>query len=153
MIEEWRDIEGYEGIYKVSNLGNVLNVQFNRLLKQCVRKSGYKQVTLCKIDNNVRTQRVFKVHRLVLQAFIPNIDNLPEINHKDENKANNRLDNLEWCSHQYNINYGSRNKKVSDALKGHKMFIDPAVLNYLSHLPEVEQKRKLTRLRYKNGNK
>ena len=120
---EWKDIAEYEGFYKINNIGEILNVRTNRLLHQCVRKSGYKQVTLCKVDEDgYRTQRVYRVHRLVAQAFIPNPKNLPQINHKDENKSNNCVDNLEWCTAKYNINYGERNAKVSKALIGHELF-------------------------------
>lgn len=115
MEEVWKDIEGYEGLYQVSNLGRVKSLDrvimrkkqgaiFKKgtILKPMEYK-GYQYVFLCK-DNK---QRSIKIHRLVAKAFLHNPDKLPEVNHKDENKQNNRVDNLEWCNHKYNMNYGT----------------------------------------------
>lgn len=107
-MEEWKNIIGYEGLYEVSNKGNVRNVRRNKLLKLLKNKYGYIQVYLYK--NGIRT--VFTVHRLVAKAFIPNPDNLPEVNHKNENPINNSVNNLEWCDHKYNSNYGNRTKNI-----------------------------------------
>ena len=129
MGEIWKDIPEYESLYQVSNLGNVrvLDRMVNsgiknnssvkrkgQILKQRVNQ-GYYEVALSK---NCK-KKFLKVHRLVALAFIPNADNLPSINHKDENKLNNCVNNLEWCSIKYNCNYGSRNGKISLANKGH----------------------------------
>ena len=110
MIEEWKAIPGYEGLYEVSNKGNVRNVRRNTLLRLTKTNKGYIQVGLSK--NGILT--VLKVHRLVAQAFLPNPDNLPMINHKDEDKTNNRVENLEWCTAKYNNTYGTRQDKVRD---------------------------------------
>lgn len=115
--EEWRMIPGYEGLYMVSNLGNVKALNYARsgkekLLNPILLKNGYYTVNLSK--NNMKKQ--LYVHRLVAQAFIPNPDNLPCINHKDENPANNCVDNLEWCTYGYNINYGTRNDRHSEKM-------------------------------------
>lgn len=122
MQEIWKDIPNYEGLYQVSNLGRVkvLDRYVNsgiknnnkvkrksRILKQH-NKQGYFEVTL--IANNKR--KYYKVHRLVAQAFIPNPNNYQQVNHKDENKLNNCVDNLEWCDAKYNCNYGLRNDKI-----------------------------------------
>lgn len=107
-MEEWKNIIGYEGLYEVSDKGNVRNVRRNTLLKLSKNNYGYIQVYLYK--NSIRTG--LKVHRLVAQAFIPNPDNLPEVNHLDEDKTNNRVDNLEWCTHKYNVNYGHRTENA-----------------------------------------
>lgn len=109
MVEVWKDIEGYEGLYQVSSLGRVKSLRFGkeRILKAGKDKGGYLMVNLCK---NSKT-KMYKVHRLVAQAFIPNPDGLQCINHKDENKTNNCVDNLEWCTYLYNNNYGTRNFK------------------------------------------
>lgn len=109
MNEEWRDIKGYEGLYQVSNKGNVRHIKFNRLLKPS--KSG-KYITAILSKNGKQIGK--SVHRLVAETFIPNPNNYPCVNHKDENPHNNSIENLEWCTHSYNINYGTRNKQVRD---------------------------------------
>ena len=111
MIEEWRDIVGYEGLYQVSNMGRVRSLNYNKtgvtkIMKHSMTK-GYHHIMLSK---NGKVKR-FRVHRLVAQAFIPNPQGLPDINHKDENKNNNCIDNLEWCTKDYNNNY-SFNKNI-----------------------------------------
>ena len=103
MMEEWRAVPGYEGLYEVSNKGNVRNVRRNKLLRLQKNKYGYIQVGLSK--NGIRT--IFQVHRLVALTFLPNPDNLPQVNHKDEDKTNNNVDNLEFCTAKYNNNYGT----------------------------------------------
>ena len=115
MMEEWRAVPGYEGLYEVSNMGNVRNVRRNKLLRLLKTNNGYIRVFLCK--NGIKTG--FQVHRLVSEAFIPNPNNLPQVNHKDEDKTNNNVDNLEWCTAKYNLNYGtarirSRNTKIKN---------------------------------------
>ena len=107
MQEIWKDIKGYNGKYQISNYGNVKNTKSSRLLKQ--RNKKYLEVVLYK---NCQP-KCYKIHRLVAEAFIPNPTNLPIINHKDENKLNNNVDNLEWCDAKYNSNYGKRNELVS----------------------------------------
>lgn len=126
MKEIWKDIEGYVGIYQVSNLGNVKRLRHEEFkcaqgyrvrkemqLKPTKDEKGYLHVGLCK-DGGQITRRV---HRLVAEAFIDNPNELPEINHKDENKENNAVDNLEWCTSSYNNNYGSVNASRSKTLK------------------------------------
>ena len=120
--EVWKDIKGYEGLYQVSSLGRVRSlthkcsvsgrVSKGRLLKNTKYAQGYLYVHL----SNDGKKLHHCIHRLVADAFIPNPNRLPQVNHKDENPLNNTIDNLEWCSRSYNINYGSRNKKVSDKL-------------------------------------
>lgn len=115
MKEIWKDIKDYEGYYQISNLSRVKSIKFGkeRILKPVTNSSGYLQVTLCK--NNIKKQ--YLVHRLVAEAFLDNPDNLPQVNHKDENPLNNVVSNLEWCDRKYNINYGTgierRSKKKS----------------------------------------
>lgn len=99
MIEEWRDIEGYEGKYQVSNTGRVKSLQYHRgNSERCLipkkGKNGYLYVVLSK-ENKVKT---FKIHRLVATYFIQNKENKPYVNHKDGNKENNNVENLEWVT-------------------------------------------------------
>ena len=113
MEEEWRDIVGYEGLYKVSNKGRVKRLQGKgckqeRILKPGKNRGGYLRVKFWKDGKGIN----YKVHRLVAQAFIPNPQDLPEINHKDENKENNCVENLEWITHKENINHGTRNERM-----------------------------------------
>ena len=106
--EEWKDIQGYEGLYQVSNKGQVKSTRNNIILKPMISDKGYYHVDLYNKDN----RKSCKVHRLVAQAFIPNPNNYPVINHKDENTINNQVSNLEWCTAQYNHDYGTRNERA-----------------------------------------
>ena len=110
--EEWKDIKGYEGLYQVSNKGRVKSIRNNIILKPIISDKGYYRVDLSKNNNKDR----IRVHRLVAQAFIPNPNNYPQVNHKDENKSNNRVDNLEWCTDKYNHDYGTRNERATKHL-------------------------------------
>lgn len=110
--EIWKDVNDYNGLYQISNLGNVKSIHYRhtnveKILKPYIKEDGY--VVVCLTKN--RRIKWHRVHRLVAEAFINNPDNLPEVNHKDENKLNNRVDNLEWCTSSYNKNYGTRNYK------------------------------------------
>lgn len=110
--EKWCPIKGYEGLYQVSDKGRVKSLKFGkeRILKSARDTGGYLLVALCKNGE----QKTYKVHRLVAQAFIPNPNNLPEINHKDEDKTNNSAQNLEWCDSKYNNNYGTHNQRSAE---------------------------------------
>lgn len=112
MEEVWKDIPGYEGLYQVSTWGNVRTKDDFKLLKLHDLR-GYKSITLSKD----KTQKSFRVHRLVAIAFIPNLNSYPVINHKDENPSNNHVENLEWCTYSYNNNYGTRNARASKKMK------------------------------------
>lgn len=124
--EIWVDVPNCEGLYQVSNFGNVKSLgryvrasdklggcrkKKESLLKFEVCKNGYLRVIL----NTDGGRKHFLVHRLVAEAFIPNPQNMPQINHKDEDKTNNSVDNLEWCDAKYNNNYGERTKRASIA--------------------------------------
>ena len=123
MIEEWRPIEGYEGLYEVSSYGRVRSLDKyvkckgesyrlhkGKVLSPAKDTIGYLFVIL-HCNGKCKTIRV---HKLVAEAFLPNPENLTEVNHKDEDKINNRADNLEFCDHKYNMNYGTRNIRSKD---------------------------------------
>ena len=114
MMEKWKDIKGYEGLYQISNLGRVKSlprIKYGRikvsretiLVPILIKKDGYYQVNV--YLNGIRKK--FSIHRLVAQAFIPNPNNYPVVNHKDETQDNNNVDNLEWCTVAYNTSYGT----------------------------------------------
>ena len=108
--EVWKDIINYEGHYQVSNQGRVKSLKQGkeRILKARKLPSGYLQVDLYKNGE----YKHYTVHRLVAKAFIPNPNNLPDVNHKDEDKTNNNLSNIEWCDRKYNSNYGTRIQRI-----------------------------------------
>lgn len=108
-MEIWKEIPGSGGKYQISNYGNVYSLINNVQLKGVNNGNGYLRVKL--------NERLFYIHRLVAMAFIPNPKGYKEINHKDENKLNNNADNLEWCSHKYNMKFGTRNKRAIDNTK------------------------------------
>ena len=131
------DKKDYEGLYQVSNLGRAksldryvkgkghsLKFKKGRILKPMKDNNGYLKVRLC----NGEKSKTFNLHRLVAEAFIDNPDNLPQVNHKDENKANNVVTNLEWCDSRYNKNYGTRNKRISEKMTNGKL--SKTVLQY-----------------------
>lgn len=120
----WRDVVGYETKYEVSNTGLVRskdrmdsagrNRIKGQVIKQASDKLGYKRLNLCESGK----PKQWLVHRLVAEAFIDNSENLPCVNHKDENPSNNNAENLEWCTHRYNMNYGTKNERHSKSMKG-----------------------------------
>jgi hypothetical protein len=113
MAEIWREIKGYEDRYLISDTGLVFSKISNRLLAPKIDRYGYKTVTLCRDGKS----KHFTIHRLVAVAFIPNTHGLPTVNHKDENKLNNHVDNLEWMSVKENDNHGTRNVRMANAKK------------------------------------
>jgi hypothetical protein len=126
MQEIWKPVAGYEGIYEVSNFGRVKSVArtidhngFMRFRKERIltpikrNRQGYMSVNLYSGKHKFT---MCSIHRLVGVAFLPNPDNLPYINHKDENPSNNRVDNLEWCTQKYNTNYGTCPARIARAL-------------------------------------
>lgn len=118
---EIRKIKGYEN-YGVDEFGNIYSFKRKIVMKQQTDNRGYKKIML----RNNNESKVLLVHRLVAQAFIPNPNNLPQVNHKDENKSNNCVDNLEWCTAQYNVNYGTREeRRISnmDYSKNHRPYV------------------------------
>lgn len=127
-MEEWKSIKGYEGLYEVSNLGNVKSLGRKiqlpnggvywkpiKILKQNTDKCGYKYVSLTDAIGRLKSK---KVHQLVATAFIENANNYNQINHIDEDKTNNCVNNLEWCTIEYNNRYGTRCKRISESRIG-----------------------------------
>ena len=106
-MEEYKIFQGY----KIYSNGDIIGVR-NKKLSPDITKNGYEQVAI--------HGKRYKVHRLVAETFIPNPDKLPMVNHKDEDKLNNNINNLEWCNSTYNSNYGTRNTKISKLLTNNK---------------------------------
>lgn len=114
-MEIWKDIEGYEGLYQVSSEGRVKslgngksNNSKEKILKSNKNRGGYLKVDLHKEGK----KKNYLIHRLVAQAFIDNPNNLPEVNHRNEDKTDNRVENIEYCNRKYNINFGTRTEKT-----------------------------------------
>ena len=113
----WKEIPNTDGLYLISEEGKVFSARSNRIIKNQRLSNGYWRVEL----NFSGTSKRYFIHRLVAETFLPNPDNLPEVNHKDENPSNNHVSNLEWCTHKYNVNYGTRNIRMianRESLKG-----------------------------------
>lgn len=130
--EIWKPVIGYYGLYEVSNFGRVrsldhyvkhgkggLALKKGKILRLNIGGSGYYQVSLSR-DNKIKS---YSVHRLVAEAFIPNPHNYPCVNHRNENKLDDRVENLEWCDHLYNVQYGTGiERQVSKRSKPVLMF-------------------------------
>lgn len=120
MKEIWKTIVGYEN-YQVSNLGRVRSLRHNNVYYLNPMRRGYEgQKYECVRLFNECGYKKFSVHRLVASYFIPNPNNYPIINHKDENKLNNCADNLEWCTYEYNMRYNDLSKRKGEKLKNRK---------------------------------
>lgn len=142
MKEIWKDIEGYEGKYQVSNMGRIKFLKFKkiRILRSEKDVNGYLRVTLHK--NGIIKR--YKVHRLVAQAFIPNPNNLPQVNHKDEDKTNNNVSNLEWCDAKYNMNYGTARKRMIEKIQKVVIQIDINTNVIVNIFPSVKEAKTQT---------
>ena len=147
--EEWRDIRGFEGFYQVSNLGRVRSVEREVKMKDFVvtrrsfikkihkKTNGYYGLLLSKNDSS----KNYSIHRLVAEAFIPNPLNLPQVNHKNEDKSDNRAENLEWCTAKYNSNYGTRKLRVmmnNKRMCGRKVVCIDLSGKAIAHYPSVQ---------------
>lgn len=163
--EEWKPIPGYEGLYEVSTWGRVKSYKYNsdgRILSPCKDGYGYFFITLCK-DGKTKMR---KIHRLVAEAFIPNPSNLPQVNHRDEIKQNNYVENLEWCTPSYNSSYGTRMQRIKEKISKPILQLDKqgnvikewpstnsasesfGVASYHSHITDCLKGRRKTALGY-----
>lgn len=156
-MERWKAIVGYEGLYDISDKGRVKSLGNNKSRKEKIlnpakNHKGYLFVVLYK-DGHGKT---IKVHRLVAEAFIPNPNNLETINHKDEVKTNNAVSNLEWMSIKDNINYGTRNKRTSDAninnpsLSKKVQMFDKKTNELLATFPSTQEAQRVTMINQSN---
>lgn len=168
MEEIWKEVVGYEGLYEVSNQGAVRSLSYHltrqtKVLKLCKDHNGYLQVNLCKDGR----QKSFTVHRLVARAFLPNPGNLPEVNHKNEDKISNFVfvsedgtvvpekSNLEWCTQSYNNNYGTRIERVAkvqlnDPIKSKPVLQYDLSGNLVKKWPSAHEAQRQTGWRHSN---
>ena len=159
-FEIWKDINGFEGIYQISDKGNIRSldreiicsngsVRFQRgtEIKPYINKQGYRTVVL----HNIGKHKMCRICRLVAEAFIPNPQNLPQVNHKDENKANDEKENLEWCTCLYNLTYNNlhhrRNNKNNRKSKPVAQIKCGKIIKVFPSIREVERV-----LGFQNGN-
>lgn len=153
--EIWKDVLNYEGLYKVSNYGRikrttktikkkngVLYLIKEKEKKPYTNKNGYSYVTLYNAHYKAKT---IQVHKLVAQSFISNPNKYPCINHKNENKLDNRVENLEWCSYKYNINYKNAHIKssISHKKKILQFSLDNVFINAFDSAIDAKQKTKI----------
>lgn len=155
MEETWKDIKGFEGYYQISNLGRIKSLRYHglqrkhpKILKLRITTKGYAQIILS--VNNIQTR--YSVHRLVAYHFISNPNNLPCVNHKDENPLNNTADNLEWCTYSYNTNYGNCLSKIREGNVG-KIGSYPIIQEslegkFIAEYPSIGEASRRTKISY-----
>lgn len=146
--EIWKDVKGFEGLYMVSNYGRIKSIDHyvkcnsgrrlvrGKILKPCDRGNGYPFVTMGKGGKQYNVS----IHRAVALAFIPNPDNLPEVNHKDTNPSNFDVNNLEWCDRTYNNNYAKRAFKAAQKKKKRIVQLDgDNIIKIWDSLSEIQK--------------
>ena len=145
--EIWKDIKGYEGLYQISTNGDIKRVWKSKetICKPSLDSNGYKQITLTKN----KKRKSYKIHKLVAITFINNKNNYKEINHKDENKLNNNVNNLEWCTRKYNCNYGNRNYKCTRH-RIHKVGQYDLQNNLINTYSSLQDAERITGIKYQN---
>lgn len=135
MKEIWKDIKGYEGLYQVSNLGNVKSLKTNKNLYYSNSNNGYLRVGLFK-----NKRKMFSIHRLVAENFIPNPNEYLVVNHKDFNQKNNKVDNLEWCTSKENNNYGCHQlKRKLTVIEKDFLKMFPNEYDYIKKLKDIRK--------------
>ena len=139
--EIWKDILGYEGLYRISNLGNVMSVKRKKLIKSDKRKDGYIQVHLVK---NKKMHNCL-LHRLLAIAFIDNTNNYEFINHKDGNKSNNVITNLEWCTKKENILHAYNNGLIKKRKKVYQYDKNNNLLNIFESVMKASKETNIDR--------
>lgn len=138
MNETWKSISGYEGLYEISNTGEVKSLISEKLLRPWMHKKGYLEVKLVKD----RQHKTFKVHRLVAEAFIPNTENKEQVNHIDGNKQNNCVENLEWCDDFENRTHAHKNglRKMEEIIEIEMLSIDGDYIDKFQSISEASRK-------------
>lgn len=157
-MEIWKPVKGYEGFYEVSNFGRIKNIavfshtagkvvmrKTPMVLKPETTYDGYKRVLLSLYGK----KKKYSVHRIVAAAFIPNPNNYPEVNHKDEDTANNKADNLEWCTAKYNSNYGTLPQRISERCRNDTRLWKPVVQmtiggEFIKRYPSIKEASRTT---------
>ena len=137
-MEEWKQVVGFENRYLVSNTGKIYSILAQRILKTCISNKGYELVCLRNINGK---RKQYSVHRIVATAFIPNPNCYPIVNHKDENKTNNIVNNLEWCDYSYNNTYNHIHEKSTENLiKNNKPFyVYDSKMNFIGEFKNVRK--------------
>ena len=135
-MEIWKDIKDYEGLYQISNLGNVKSLKTNSILKPS-RARKYIGVNLYK-NKVVKTRTI---HRLVAEHFLSNPENKPCVNHLDEDVTNNNVENLQWCTYKENNNYGNHNvRKYVTSIKNYLVRNYPQEIELINKLQEFRER-------------
>lgn len=131
--EEWKDVEGFEGEYQVSNLGRVRHI-FTKILTPHPNRKHYPYMQV-----GFKNHKFYTVHRLVANAFLENPQNLPEVNHKDFNTSNNSVDNLEWCDKKYNMEYSRKRGKYSKLMRIEQYDLDGHFIKSWDNIVDCER--------------
>lgn len=160
----FKDIPEYEGYYFADSNGNIyskdriinvynprVNKSFSYIKKGLkltprMKKTGYYVVTLCK--EGIRNEEL--LHRIIARTFIPNLDNLPQVNHKDENKLNNCVDNLEWCTGEYNYYYGSNLERIKNNQKVRSISQYRNDNSYINTFKSINEAERITGVKHYN---